>query len=53
MGAATASGNTPAIDSLVGVRLGEAYEITRLMGQGGMGAIYEAKHLRLPRRFAS
>ncbi|HEY2744587.1 MAG TPA: serine/threonine-protein kinase [Polyangia bacterium] len=32
----------------VGVVLGETYEITELLGQGGMGAVWAAKHLRLP-----
>jgi len=31
-----------------GVVIAETYEITRLLGQGGMGAVLEAKHLRLP-----
>src|SRR4051812_49266322 len=32
----------------VGSVLGETYEITDLLGQGGMGAVWAAKHLRLP-----
>ena len=32
--------------------LAGTYRIVRLIGEGGMGAVYEAKHTRLPRRFA-
>ncbi len=32
----------------VGTVLGETYDITELLGQGGMGAVWAAKHLRLP-----
>ncbi|HJZ86070.1 MAG TPA: protein kinase [Polyangia bacterium] len=32
--------------------LGGAYRITRMIGRGGMGAVYEATHVRLPKRFA-
>jgi serine/threonine-protein kinase len=32
----------------VGTVLGETYEITELLGAGGMGAVWAAKHLRLP-----
>jgi serine/threonine-protein kinase len=32
----------------LGTVLGGTYEIMRLIGKGGMGAVYEAKHLRLP-----
>jgi len=32
--------------------LGETYRLVRLIGRGACGAVYEAEHLRLPRRFA-
>jgi serine/threonine protein kinase len=37
---------------LVGTVLGGAYRITRLIGEGGMGSVYEALHLRLDKRVA-
>ena len=39
-------------DDLVGTILQERYEITRRIGQGGMGAVYEATHLALGKRVA-
>jgi serine/threonine protein kinase len=36
-------------DFLIGQTVGGSYVITRLLGEGGMGKVYEAKHLRLPR----
>src|SRR5438270_6740525 len=38
----------PTSEIQVGTVLAETYEITQLLGQGGMGAVYAAKHLRLP-----
>jgi serine/threonine protein kinase len=41
------------IDPLIGKLLGETYQIIRVVGEGGMGKVYEARHLRLKeRRFA-
>jgi eukaryotic-like serine/threonine-protein kinase len=42
----------PRMDALVGSVLEGAYRITRLIGQGGMGAVYEAVQLRLNKRVA-
>jgi eukaryotic-like serine/threonine-protein kinase len=39
--------NDPRIGSVVG-----KYVIVRLLGRGGMGAVYEARHAQLSRRFA-
>jgi serine/threonine protein kinase len=36
----------------VGGVLQGTYEIVRLAGRGGMGEVYEARHLRIPGRFA-
>ena len=40
------------VDPLIGQEVGGAYRIVRLIGAGGMGSVYEAKHLRLNRRCA-
>ncbi|MGA9656529.1 MAG: serine/threonine-protein kinase, partial [Polyangia bacterium] len=42
----------PRMDALVGAVLEGAYRITRLIGEGGMGAVYEAVQLRLNKRVA-
>lgn len=39
-------------DPLVGVVLGGAYQLVGRIGEGGMGAVYEAHHLRLRKRVA-
>src|SRR5512137_552344 len=37
---------------IIGRVLHDTYRIERLIGEGGMGVVYEASHLRLARRFA-
>jgi serine/threonine-protein kinase len=40
-------------DPLLGSTLGDAYQIVRMVGEGGMGRVYEARHTRLSnKRFA-
>lgn len=41
-----------ALASLDGALLGERYELGRLLGAGGMGAVFEGRDLRLERRVA-
>ncbi len=41
------------LDSFVGMELSGTYQVVRQIARGGMGAIYEATHLRLPgKRYA-
>jgi eukaryotic-like serine/threonine-protein kinase len=40
------------VNGLIGQVLHDTYRIDRLLGEGGMGAVYAASHLRLARRFA-
>ena len=42
----------PDADPLIGEVLAGSYKVTRPLGEGGMGRVYEAQHLRVPRRFA-
>ena len=40
-------------DPMIGAVLGGSYEVIRMVGEGGMGRVYEARHQRLPsKRFA-
>jgi serine/threonine-protein kinase len=39
-------------DPLVGEILGDRYLIEELLGEGGMGRVYRAQHVRMSRRFA-
>lgn len=41
------------VDPLIGQILNDTFQVLRLVGEGGMGKVYEARHLRLKdRRFA-
>ncbi len=39
-------------DPLIGTRFGDAYQVVRIIGEGGMGRVYEARHVRLSKRYA-
>ncbi len=40
------------VGTLAGQILGGTYLVGPLLGEGGMGAVYEAQHTRIPKRFA-
>jgi serine/threonine protein kinase len=40
------------LDPMIGAVLSGAYRIEKVLGEGAMGKLYEASHLRLDRRFA-
>src|SRR5262245_23326552 len=42
----------PGANPLIGTLLGDAYRVVRLIGEGAMGGIYEARLLRLEKRVA-
>jgi tRNA A-37 threonylcarbamoyl transferase component Bud32 len=51
--AAMATAPAPAVfDPLVGATLAARYQIVRRIGEGGMGAVYEAKHAVIGKRVA-
>jgi len=39
-------------DPMIGRQLAETYQLVRKLGAGGMGAVYEARHVRLQSSFA-
>jgi serine/threonine protein kinase len=50
---ASLSSPSPVEDALVGATLGGTFQLVRVLGEGGMGRVYEAHHARIPaRRFA-
>ena len=42
----------PLGDPMIGVSVEGRYEVVSLLGEGGMGQVYEVKHVALDRRFA-
>ena len=51
-GGPTPAAGTPGLADLIGVTLSGRYLVTRKIGQGGMGAVYEATHTLIGKRVA-
>ena len=49
---ALATAADPQFDSLLGIVLAGRYEVLRRIGEGGMGAVYEARHTLIGKRVA-
>ena len=47
-----ATGWDPAADALLGTVVDNRYEVARVIGEGGMGTVYEVRHKALGKRFA-
>jgi len=50
--APTPAAGTPGLTEVIGQTLGGRYLVTRKVGQGGMGAVYEATHTLIGKRVA-
>ncbi len=47
-----AKDNQVSIDPMIGRLIADKYQVEKLLGRGGMGAVYEGQHLLLDRRVA-